>query len=196
MYSYKVFEHLLSEKKVKAADVARATGISTATLSSWKAGRYQPKSDKMGLIADYFGVSPEIFSAGQQSDVGFVAKIPRISLEKIHGVERAKALRNEFVRSLDSVIDAVLDTISDFEWELLACYHAADPGTRAAVRKLLDIQEEDTIPYPDQEVNETMPIAAHADDDATPEELEADVNILKNHVGVDVSGTDTVRRTD
>lgn len=54
---YDIFEMLCKEKGVKPIDVSKATGISTATLSSWKAGKYKPKTDKMALIAAYFEVS-------------------------------------------------------------------------------------------------------------------------------------------
>lgn len=57
--SYEIFEELCKEKGVKPIDVSRATGVSTATLSSWKVGRYTPKQDKLGMIATYFGVSLE-----------------------------------------------------------------------------------------------------------------------------------------
>ena len=53
---YDKFEALLKERNVRAADVAKATGITTTTLSAWKNGRYEPKNDKIQKIADYFGV--------------------------------------------------------------------------------------------------------------------------------------------
>lgn len=53
---YDKFEALLRERGVRAADVARETGITTTTLSAWKNGRYEPKNDKIQKIADYFGV--------------------------------------------------------------------------------------------------------------------------------------------
>ena len=39
--------------------VAKETGISPATLSSWKNGAYTPKIDKLLKIADLFGVTLE-----------------------------------------------------------------------------------------------------------------------------------------
>lgn len=54
---YQRFEELCKEKNVTPYRVAKDTGITTATLSNWKAGRYQPKADKLLAIADYFGVS-------------------------------------------------------------------------------------------------------------------------------------------
>ena len=53
---YKVFERLLEENHKTAYQVSKDTGIARATLSEWKAGTYQPKIDKLMLIADYFGV--------------------------------------------------------------------------------------------------------------------------------------------
>ena len=54
---YERFEILLHEKGIKVSDVCKATGILSATFSSWKTGKYTPKQDKMELIANYFGVS-------------------------------------------------------------------------------------------------------------------------------------------
>lgn len=56
---YAIFERLMNERDVKAADVSRATGISSGTLTDWKKGRYTPKDDKLRKIADYFGVPVE-----------------------------------------------------------------------------------------------------------------------------------------
>lgn len=53
---YDKFEALLKERGVRAADVARATGITTTTLSAWKNGKYEPKNDKIQKIADFFEV--------------------------------------------------------------------------------------------------------------------------------------------
>ncbi len=53
---YQKYEKLRNERKVTDYEVSKQTGISTATLSSWKAGIYQPKVDKIMLLADYFGV--------------------------------------------------------------------------------------------------------------------------------------------
>mgnify|MGYP001025064518 FL=1 len=41
--------------------VAKQTGISTATLTNWKYGRYTPKVDKLKKIADFFGKPIEYF---------------------------------------------------------------------------------------------------------------------------------------
>lgn len=58
---YEKFAMLLNKSNKTAYQVAMETGISTATLSSWKNGHYRPKIDKLKILADYFGVSIEYF---------------------------------------------------------------------------------------------------------------------------------------
>ena len=52
------------EKKVKDADVAKATGITKSTFSDWKTGRSKPKQDKLQKIADFFGVTLDYLMNG------------------------------------------------------------------------------------------------------------------------------------
>lgn len=64
---YEVFERLCKAKGVTPYRVAKDTGVTTATLSSWKNHRYVPKRDKLQILADYFGVSVDCFT-GVQTD--------------------------------------------------------------------------------------------------------------------------------
>ena len=66
---YEIFEQLLSKYGVTAYKVAKETGITTATLSNWKQGKYTPKQDKLQKIADYFGVSLEYLMTGKEAVV-------------------------------------------------------------------------------------------------------------------------------
>lgn len=63
--SYRVFEELCEKRGVTAYKVGKATGISTAALSNWKAGRSELKQDKLKKIADYFGVSVDYLMTGE-----------------------------------------------------------------------------------------------------------------------------------
>jgi|GEM_PF-627737 Helix-turn-helix. len=54
---YERFEELLLKHDITAYRVSKETGITTATFSSWKQGRYTPKQDKLQKIAEYFNVS-------------------------------------------------------------------------------------------------------------------------------------------
>ena len=59
---YEAFEKLCKERGVTPYRVAKETGVTTATLSSWKTGKYTPKSEKLQKLADYFGVNVDAFS--------------------------------------------------------------------------------------------------------------------------------------
>ena len=62
--SYEIFEKLCEVNGVTPYKVCKATGLTTGTISNWKAGRYIPKADKRKLIADFFGVSLEYLDTG------------------------------------------------------------------------------------------------------------------------------------
>ena len=57
--SYEKYAKLRDEKGITDYKVSQETGISTATLTSWKQGVYVPKVDKLLKIADFFGISIE-----------------------------------------------------------------------------------------------------------------------------------------
>jgi len=63
---YEIFEKLLKEHNVTPYRVAKDTGITTATLTSWKQGKYTPKTEKLQKIADYFGVSLDYLTTGKE----------------------------------------------------------------------------------------------------------------------------------
>ena len=65
---YEIFEKLCELKGVTAYRVCKETGLTTATISNWKAGRYTPKADKLQKIADYFGVSLEYLTTGKEHE--------------------------------------------------------------------------------------------------------------------------------
>lgn len=59
---YRKYADLRDKAKVTDYEVAKQTGVSTATLTNWKYGRYNPKLDKLTALARYFGVSVEYFT--------------------------------------------------------------------------------------------------------------------------------------
>lgn len=56
---YEKYAALRDERGLTDYEVAKQTGLTTATLSNWKAGRYNPKVDKLKVLADFFGVTIE-----------------------------------------------------------------------------------------------------------------------------------------
>lgn len=67
---YEIFQKLLDKHGITAYKVAKETGITTATLTNWKKGRYVPKQDKLQKIADYFGVTVEYLMTGKVQENG------------------------------------------------------------------------------------------------------------------------------
>ena len=77
MNGYEVFDRLCKERGITAYKVAQDTNVSTATLSSWKVGRYMPKGDKLKIIADYFNVPIDVFfgiEAKKPTDISLTAE--------------------------------------------------------------------------------------------------------------------------
>jgi transcriptional regulator with XRE-family HTH domain len=59
---YIKYAALRDKKGITDYRVSKETGISTSTLSNWKQGNYEPKLEKLLVLAKYFGVSVEYFA--------------------------------------------------------------------------------------------------------------------------------------
>lgn len=57
MTTYENYCRIRDSKKLKDSNIATLTGIAKSTLSDWKAGRSQPKTDKLSKIAEVLEVS-------------------------------------------------------------------------------------------------------------------------------------------
>lgn len=55
--TYQKYVALRDKKGLTDYAIAKATGLSKAMFSNWKAGRYIPKIDKLQKIAGFFEVS-------------------------------------------------------------------------------------------------------------------------------------------
>lgn len=58
---YEKFAELLDKFNKTAYQVSKDTGIAQSVLSDWKRGISTPKTPKLKILADYFGVSIEYF---------------------------------------------------------------------------------------------------------------------------------------
>ena len=77
---YKIFEELLKINKTTVYRVSKDTGIAASTLSDWKSGRSTPKTEKIKLIADYFGVSLEYMLGKSDTPSASSSKRTRIPI--------------------------------------------------------------------------------------------------------------------
>lgn len=62
---YKAFKLLMFENDMRKADVIRATGVTRPTLLRWEKGG-TPSLRTLKTIADYFGVSVDVFLEGEK----------------------------------------------------------------------------------------------------------------------------------
>ncbi|MEE0855389.1 helix-turn-helix domain-containing protein [Eubacterium ventriosum] len=60
-YLYENYAKIRDQKGVTDYRVSIETGIPKSTFSEWKSGRSKPKTEKLKILADYFGVSIEYF---------------------------------------------------------------------------------------------------------------------------------------
>lgn len=65
---YEIFSELLQTHGVTPYKVSKETGVSQSTLSDWKRGISTPKQDKLQKIADYFNVSLEYLTTGEETE--------------------------------------------------------------------------------------------------------------------------------
>ena len=86
---YAIYDELRKERGVRNADVAKATGISPSVFTDWKHGRIKNlASDKLALIADYFGVTVDRLMTGEDPKV-YAEVIDRDHLQ----IENEKRIR-------------------------------------------------------------------------------------------------------
>ena len=65
---YNKYAELRDAKGLTDYAVAKETGIATATLSGWKNGIYEPKIEKLAILARFFGVSVDYFLNNKETE--------------------------------------------------------------------------------------------------------------------------------
>ena len=99
---YENFEKLCNLKGIKPGRVSKETGISTATLTSWKQGKYTPKQDKLALIAEFFEVSLDYLMTGEENPIS-----DDIVSEHIELISKWVRLSPEKQKAVMDIIDAL-----------------------------------------------------------------------------------------
>lgn len=116
---YSIFEQLCSEKGVTPYRVCKETGLTTSTISNWKAGRYTPKHDKLKRIADYFGVSVQFLITGKEENAEEIERSRIVNMNlQMDEILRAdtlmfdgKPIDPESAELLQKQIEIALETI-------------------------------------------------------------------------------------
>lgn len=58
---YEIYQRMRDSRGETDYQVAKDTGVTSASLTNWKKGRYTPKIDKLQKIAKHFGVPVTVF---------------------------------------------------------------------------------------------------------------------------------------
>lgn len=98
---YEIFEQLLKEHGVTAYRVAKETGVTTATLTSWKKGVYTPKQEKLQKIADYFGVTVDYLMGTERGKDDPIEEEPYYAITNKDEKDIAKRIES-LMESLES----------------------------------------------------------------------------------------------
>ncbi len=120
----------MDDKKMTLSDLSRRSGIDKSSISRYRSGNYNPGKKNFFILSDVLDVNPA-WLAGEDAPKQYYSQ--SLLDEDEEDWEKAwykNPLSNRF------------DTLSDFENDLLNAYHKADPAIQSAVRKLLDIEEE------------------------------------------------------
>ena len=115
---YEIFEKLLKEYGVTAYRVAKETGVTTATLTSWKQGKYTRKPEKMQKIADFFGVSLTYLMTGKEE-------------------EKEPALKPKDQRDIQKILDHTREQLLNQEGLMFE----GDPASPEAIESILSAMQ-------------------------------------------------------
>lgn len=118
---YEIFVKLLNEHGVTAYKVGKETGIGASTFTDWKNGRSTPKQEKLQKIADYFGVTLDYLTTGNES------------AEKTGSV---LAIRDE--RDIAKRLESALADLEDSQSALMFSGEPLDDETRELLKASLE----------------------------------------------------------
>ena len=199
---YENVKHLAEQKGVSVSKLERELGFARSSIAKFNSS--SPSIDKVKAIADYLGVKiddivnpesdekdlPALESekltpkASDRSpfyliDGGFAKDVADYISDKTEVI--GKAIVKKLFPSSEGNVDS---EAFRSEMDVLEHYRSADPGTRASVRKLLDVKDPESAsvitmkPNREPAADYLAPVAAHASDGATPEEQMEDVEKL------------------
>ena len=113
---YDIFEQLLQKFNVTAYKVSKATGVTQATLSTWKSGKSTPSAETFAKIANYFNVTVDYLMTGIEKDGGEKYYLNDETAETAQKIFENKELRVLF----DAAKDASAEDLQTVHSMLLA----------------------------------------------------------------------------
>ena len=121
---------IMERDNIKAAELARRTGIDRSSISHYLRGDYRPKIENIEKIADALGVTVSYL-------VGFSDDPKPFDDPELND------LFDKFTRMTQPGSFGPI-TVSEDEVKIVFQYRKAEPHIQSAVRKLLDIPEDDS----------------------------------------------------
>ena len=105
MPDYKVFEEILKAKGRTRTDVCNATGIKSGVFSDWKAGRYQPKQDKIEAIAKYLDVPIKAFDRFESAsdDIETYEEDNQYYIDMLTSIQAQEMFKDKRLRALHHI---------------------------------------------------------------------------------------------
>lgn len=100
--SYLKFEKIRIEKHITNYKIAKDLNLANSVFSDWKRGKSQPKYDKLKLIAEYIGTTPEYLLNENETENDFT-KIRNSTEQKI--MDDYRSLDEDGKRQLESFFE-------------------------------------------------------------------------------------------
>lgn len=114
--TYEIYSKIRDKLGFKDSAVAAGAGITKSTFSDWKAGRYQPKDEKLQKIATFLGISMEYLKTGKEKEGGETYYLNKETTKMAQTIFENKELRMLF----DAAQDASPDDLQTVHSMLLA----------------------------------------------------------------------------
>ena len=111
---------VIFEKRLKAADVARATKITPPTISRYLSGTHQPTTDNLIVISKYLGVFPEalLSSSGAPESSGssrYISSATDPLLKQIEDKNTIINLLERMVAERDGQVTSLTDEVRNLK---------------------------------------------------------------------------------
>lgn len=105
--SYIKYENKIKELGISTYKVAKETGITSVAFTKWKNGISQPKYDKIKLIAEYIGTTPEYLLNEEETEnenhPNNIKELKSLTEKKI--IEDYRSLDDEGKKQLENFFD-------------------------------------------------------------------------------------------
>ena len=99
--SYERFDKIKKEKNITNYKIATDLNLAHSVFSDWKRGKSQPKYEKLKLIAEYIGTTPEYLITGNENEN--IKELKTLTEQKI--IEDYRSLDDEGKKQLENFFD-------------------------------------------------------------------------------------------